>query len=747
MKIEHAKVSASEDGGDPRMVLPSDWNAEHVTSFPTRSVTGTGVILNNDRGSMITCDAQTALSIAAAQENKKLPFGDGWYCLVSGPCVITPSGCQIDGQPSKAIGAGQSCFLISSGGAYRTSGVGGLIVSMLSGLVPSANTAPYFSAADTMALTALTAFARSLLSKVSAEEVRALLSLVPGSDVQAFSPKLASLASVSGASDKLAYFSGANTFAVTTITSYARSLLDDASGSEALTTLGAVAKAGDTMTGPLVLPADPTTALQAATKQYVDSIAFGLDPKASVRAATTTNVALSGTQTIDGVALIAGDRVLVKNQSTPAENGIYVVAAGAWSRATDMDAWAEVPGSFAFVEQGTLFADCAFFCSADAGGTLGSTAITWSQFAGAGTFAAGTGLQLVGSTFSIDLSVVTTTGAQALSNKTYNGLTVGTTTGTFNLTNGKTFAVTASLTFGGTDGSMVAFGAGGTVAYLGNKLSAFAATTSAELASVISDETGTGSLVFANAPTLINPVVGTQPTTDDSTKAASTAFVKAYVTENAGSPSLPTVQVFNSGSGTYTTPAGVKWIEVEMQGGGGGGGGTGNSTQTNGGNGGNTTFGSNTASGGGGGAAASSSGGGSAGTGGAVSVAMGTTVKAIVGAQGGPGGNVTSGSFSGGNGGNSPLGGAAAGGIAGSFGGQASTNSGSGGGGGGGGGSTGAGGGGGAGGNICVIINNPSATYSYSVGAGGSAGAQGSSGTAGGAGATGKIIVKEHYAA
>lgn len=161
-----------------------------------------------------------------------------------------------------------------------------------------------------------------------------------------------------------------------------------------------VNKAGDTMTGYLVLHADPDAALKAATKQYVDSVAAGLDVKPSVKCATTANITLSGEQTLDGV-LTSASRVLVKNQSTQAENGIYVSDAGAWTRATDMDAWTEVPGAFCFVEQGTLYADTGWVCSADAGGTIGVTAITWSQFAGAGTYTAGTGLTLTGTQFSI----------------------------------------------------------------------------------------------------------------------------------------------------------------------------------------------------------------------------------------------------------------------------------------------------------------------------------------------------------
>lgn len=157
----------------------------------------------------------------------------------------------------------------------------------------------------------------------------------------------------------------------------------------------------------VVVTQDPVSALELATKQYVDAVAQGLDPKASCVAATTANITLSGTQTIDGIALIAGDRCLVKDQTLSQNNGIYLVAAGAWTRATDMDTWAEVPGAFTFIEQGTTLADTGWVCTSNAGGTLGTTPITWVQFAGVGSYTAGTGLTLTGTTFSITNTAVT----------------------------------------------------------------------------------------------------------------------------------------------------------------------------------------------------------------------------------------------------------------------------------------------------------------------------------------------------
>jgi hypothetical protein len=129
----------------------------------------------------------------------------------------------------------------------------------------------------------------------------------------------------------------------------------------------------------------PSNSTDIANKSYVDTVAQGLDTKASVIAGTTANITLSGTQTIDGIVLVSGDRVLVKNQTLPANNGLYLCAAGAWTRTTDMDTWAEVPGAYVFVETGSTLADTGWVCTSDAGGTIGVTAITWAQFSGAGS--------------------------------------------------------------------------------------------------------------------------------------------------------------------------------------------------------------------------------------------------------------------------------------------------------------------------------------------------------------------------
>lgn len=190
----------------------------------------------------------------------------------------------------------------------------------------------------------------------------------------------------------------------------------------------------------------PSGSTDIANKSYVDTVAQGLDTKASVVAGTTANITLSGAQTIDGISVVATDRVLVKNQTAPAENGIYVASATAWARAPDMSTWAQVPGAYVFIETGTTLADTGWVCTSDAGGTINVTAMTWSQFSGAGSGVSSITFGSTGLT-----PATTTTGA----------VTVG---GTLAIGNGGTNS-TATATAGGSaygTGTAFAFTAAGT---------------------------------------------------------------------------------------------------------------------------------------------------------------------------------------------------------------------------------------------------------------------------------------------
>ena len=146
----------------------------------------------------------------------------------------------------------------------------------------------------------------------------------------------------------------------------------------------------------LLTPADGT---DAANKAYVDSVAAGLDVKPSVAAASTANLTLSGPQTIDGVSVIAGNRVLVKDQSTASQNGIYVAAAGAWSRAADMAAASNAAGAFCFVEAGSVNAGRGYVVSS--GAVVGTDSLVWTQFNAGSSYTAGNGILLTGSAFSV----------------------------------------------------------------------------------------------------------------------------------------------------------------------------------------------------------------------------------------------------------------------------------------------------------------------------------------------------------
>ena len=159
--------------------------------------------------------------------------------------------------------------------------------------------------------------------------------------------------------------------------------------------------------------ATPTDTAHIATKGYVDSARQGLDVKQSVRVATTAAINLSldleAGDVIDGVTLVAGDRVLVKEQGTASENGIYVaVASGAASRSSDANGTADTgelkSGTFTFVEEGTINSDKGFVLSTNGTITVGSTAIVWTQFSGAGSFTSGDGLSKDGNTINVNVT-------------------------------------------------------------------------------------------------------------------------------------------------------------------------------------------------------------------------------------------------------------------------------------------------------------------------------------------------------
>lgn len=152
--------------------------------------------------------------------------------------------------------------------------------------------------------------------------------------------------------------------------------------------------------------AEPTSAQDAATKAYVDAAVNGLDWKASVRVASTANVATTGLLTIDGVTLVANDRVLLKNQTTASQNGIWVASSGAWTRATDADANAEVTAGLAvMVSEGTTQADTQWVLTTNGTITVGTTALEFAQIGASTSYTQGSGISIAGNVISLDTAV------------------------------------------------------------------------------------------------------------------------------------------------------------------------------------------------------------------------------------------------------------------------------------------------------------------------------------------------------
>ena len=268
-------------------------------------------------------------------------------------------------------------------------------------------------------------------------------------------------------------------------------------------TLGAATATSVAMTTGSVTTS-PTATTDIANKAYVDAVAQGLQVKTPAQVATTSNITLSGEQTINGVTT-SSSRVLVKNQATASQNGIYVSSSSAWTRATDADTWAELVSAYVFVTAGSTQANTGWVCNVAPGGTLGVTAVTWVQFSSAGTYTAGTGLTLAGTQFSVTNTAVTAGSygsSTAIPNFTVNAqgqLTAASTAaviapaGTLSGTTLNSTVVSSSLTSVGTigtgtwNGTSVGAGYGGTgqsTYSVGDILYASGTTTLSRLADV-----------------------------------------------------------------------------------------------------------------------------------------------------------------------------------------------------------------------------------------------------------------------
>jgi hypothetical protein len=306
-----------------------------------------------------------------------------------------------------------------------------------------------------------------------------------------------------------------------------------------------LALAGGTMSGAIAMGTnkitglgDPTSAQDAATKSYVDTTVQGIDWKASVKAATTGAVTLASDlengDTLDGVTLATGDRVLVKDQATGSQNGIYVVkASGAPDRSTDADTGAEVTANFAvFVEQGTVNADSGFTLTNNGAVTIGTTALVFTQFTGLGQIIAGTGLDKTGNTLDIDSTVVTLTGTQTLKNKTLTSPPLPT----------PDLGTPSAATLTNATGLPVATG----IANLGTGVATFLTTpSSANLAAALTDEAGSGTVAFTTSPTFVTPTLG-------EAAATSIAFADALVGSALATAGTSATTIDTFSATTYT---------------------------------------------------------------------------------------------------------------------------------------------------------------------------------------------------
>ena len=296
-------------------------------------------------------------------------------------------------------------------------------------------------------------------------------------------------------------------------------------------------------------PVNPT---DIVNKSYVDAYLQGLSFKAPAQVATTANITLSGLQTIDGYTTLVGDRVLVKNQTTQQNNGIYLASASAWTRSSDAATYAELVAAFLFIENGTSQTGSAWVSTIPQNGTLGVTPITFTQFSNTATYTAGTGLTLSNYQFSItpvgtagtygsasnvpvfvtnasgQVTSVTNTSISiapsqinatipnsGLTNSsiTVNGSAIslgGFATVTANTTNALTIGTGLSGTsFNGSSAVTVAI-ANTAVSAGSYTLGNFTVNAQGQLTAASSTSTtGSGNVVLATSPTLVTPALGT----------------------------------------------------------------------------------------------------------------------------------------------------------------------------------------------------------------------------------------------